>query len=152
MISYFKYVDEGNFTVNSSNYSGMVNVVGDNVYTGSILTSNSVLLSATDTFLPKVIQNKINIGPTLNTDIPVSKANILQRDILNQNTIKSIADKLNTNNLNIYANQVTYNPNAFNILSKTQDNLTYSYCITSSTDSFNGKLLPKFRVPNNSPM
>lgn len=149
MISYFKYVDEGNFTVNSSNYSGMVNVVGDNVYTGSILTSNSVLLSATDTFLPQVIQNKINIGPTLNTDIPVSKANILQRDILNQNTIKSIADKLNTNNLNIYANQVTYNPNAFNILSKTQDNLTYTYCITSSTDSFNGKLLPKFRVPNN---
>lgn len=145
MISYFKYVDSGAFTANASPYSGMVTVVGDNVYSGSKLTSNSVLLSATNTFLPQVIQNRIDFGPTYNEKIQLSKANILQRDILNLNTIRNIMDKLNTNNLRIFANQIAYNPNIFNSLTKTQDQLTFTYCVTSVNDTFNGKKLPLFR-------
>lgn len=147
MISYFKYVPIGAFTLqDGTSYSGMVNVVNGNVYTGSILNANSKLLSSTKTFLPQVIESKIDFGPTYNTPIPVSKANISQRDILNYNTVKTLADTLDTNNLNIYANQITYNSNIFNTLVKTQDQLTYTYCLTSVNDTFTGKKLPKFRV------
>lgn len=145
MISYFKYVEPGAFTLNGSSYSGMVNVVGSNVYSGGKFTSNSSLLSATETFLPQVIKNAINIGPIFGKPIPIDKANILQRDILNLNTVNTITEKLNDNNLLIFANQTTYNPNLFNTLSRTQDLLTYTYCVTSVNDNFSGKLLPKFR-------
>lgn len=145
MISYFKYVENGAFTANTKPYTGMVNVVGDNVYSGSKLTSNSVLLSATNTFLPQVIKNRIDFGPSYNEKIQISKANILQRDILNLNTIRNITDKLNTNNLRIFANQITYNPNIFNTLTKTQNQLTFTYCVTSVNDNFTGKKIPLFR-------
>lgn len=147
MINYFKYITTGSFTYNSGiPYSGMVHVLGSNVYSGSILTSNSRLLSSTNTFFPQVILNKLDIGPSYNTQIPVKRANILQRDILNLNTVKSIIDTLNVNNLRIYSNQITYNPDIFNSLTKTSDELTFTQCITSANDNFSGKKIPTARI------
>lgn len=150
MISYFKYIDAGIFTLQDGTpYTGMVNVVGNNVYTGSVFDSQSVLLSATNTFFAQVIENKIDIGPYYNSNVPIYKNNISQRDILTSNALYDVFDTLNLNNLKIYASQVTYNPNIFNTLVKTQDKLTYTTCLTSNSDTFTGKLLPKVRVPAN---
>lgn len=147
MISYFKYTDAGTFTLqDGTTYSGMVNVIGNNVYTGSVFNSQSVLLSATETFLAQVISNKIDIGPIYNTNVPIYKNNIAQRDILTSNALNDVFGTLNLNNLKIYASQVTYNPNIFNTLVKSQDQLTYTTCLTSKSDTFTGKLLPKTRV------
>jgi len=147
MISYFKFIDVGAFTLqDGTTYSGMVNVVGNNVYTGSIFNSQSVILSATETFFAQVISNKIDIGPTYNTNVPIYKNNIAQRDILTSNALNDVFDTLNLNNLKLYASQITYNPNLFNTLVKSQDQLTYTTCITSNSDTFTGKLLPKVRV------
>jgi hypothetical protein len=150
MISYFKYIDAGIFTLQDGTpYSGLVTVVGDNTYTGGSFNSQSVLLSATDTFFAQVISNKIDIGPRYNQSVNISKTNIVQRDILTSNTLNEVFDTLNLNNLNIYANQVIYNPNTFNTLAKSQDQLTYTTCLTSNIDTFTGKLLPKVRVSAN---
>ncbi len=92
MISFFKYVESGVFTNNSNPYSGMVNVVGNNVYTGSKFTSNSVILSASNKVLAQVIKNRIDIGSPYDKRIQLKRANILQRDILNLNTITNITD------------------------------------------------------------
>ena len=146
MISFFKYVESGVFTNNSNPYSGMVNVVGNNVYTGSKFTSNSVILSASNKVLAQVIKNRIDIGSSYDKKIQLKRANILQRDILNLNTITNITDALNTNNLRIFANQITYNPDVFNNLKRTQDQLTYTYCLTSTGDIFTGKKIPLSRV------
>jgi len=147
MIRYFKYIDAGIFTLQDGTpYTGVVNVMGNNVYTGSVFDSQSVLLSATSTFFAQVIENKIDIGPYYSSNVPIYKNSISQRDVLTSNTLRDVFDTLNLNNLKIYASQVTYNPSIFNTLTKTQDKLTYTTCLTSNSDTFTGKLLPKIRV------
>lgn len=147
MITFFKYVEPGIFVLQDGTpYSGMINVVGNNVYSGRILNSQSKILSATSTFLADAYKNKIDIGPYYEKPIPLQKVNIVQRDILTSNTISDLFTTLDLNNLKLFASQVTYNPNILNKLTKTQNQLTYTACMTSVGDTFNGKLLPLNRI------
>jgi hypothetical protein len=151
MISFFKYVEPNTFTLNGEQYSGMVNTKDTSVYTGAVYSVNSKLLSSTSTFFSRVIESKVNFNPTVSKSVPVSSSTLLQRDFLNYGTLQSVIDRLDYNNTLLYANQVAYNPNIFNVLSRTLDKQPYSYCLSSVNDSFNGNKLPLSRITATEP-
>ena len=69
MISYFKYTDGTGFTLDGANYSGMVTVVNDAAYAGSVYTSRSKVLSSKETFISSAILNQIEFDYNFSSNL-----------------------------------------------------------------------------------
>ena len=150
MISYFKYTPGSEFTLNGAAYAGPVTVINSEAYTGAVFNSNSKLLSSTDTFLSNCILKQLNFKytaePTVINDIePVS---VYPRTILTLDEILRVFDVLNTNNLTLFAAGVRFDNNFLNPLYRSNDNLSFTNCITAfSNTNFRPVKLPLSKLP-----
>ena len=118
MISYFKYTDGTGFTLDGANYSGMVTVVNDAAYAGSVYTSRSKVLSSKETFISNAILNQIEFDYNFSSNLKskIALVEVYPKSILDIITITNIIDTLTENNLKIFASGVGYDQNYGNPL------------------------------------
>lgn len=150
MISYFKFTDGGDFTLNGSSYSGLINVVDSDVYTGSVFTSDSKKLSSTGTFLSKCFQDKLNFNYSAGTLLKdqIQQVSIQPRSILSVDLLKETLDILADNNTKIFASGVRLDNKFLNPLYRPLSGQTFVNCITSITNPVLKSIrLPLFKIP-----
>ena len=147
MISYFKYTDTDIFKLDGNDYRGMINVVDGTPYTGTRYTSDSQELSTLQTFLGNVFVNNINFDTTFKKRVPLELSQIFPRTILTKSQLTNIIDSVNLNNLNIFASEVRYNPDYFNLLTYAEDELPITYHIAEISEEFSSTYLPVYRLP-----
>lgn len=137
MISYFKYTDGSDFTLNGSSYSGLINVIDSTVYTGSVFNSNSRELSSTNTFLAKCFEENLNFNFSSSTSLKdqIQQVSIYPRTILTLDTLKETLDVLSKNNAIIFAAGVRLDNKFLNPLYRSAANQSFTNCITSFTDT-----------------
>lgn len=137
MISYFKYTDGSDFTLNGSSYSGLINVIDSTVYTGSVFNSNSRELSSTNTFLAKCFEENLNFNFSSSTSLKdqIQQVSIYPRTILTLDTLKETLDVLSKNNAIIFAAGVRFDNKFLNPLYRSAANQSFTNCITSFTDT-----------------
>ena len=133
MISYFKYTDGTGFTLDGVNYSGMVTVVNDTAYAGSVYTSRSKVLSSKETFISNAILNQIEFDYNFSSNLK-SKITLIElypKSILDITSITNIIDTLTKNNLKIFASGVGYDQNYGNPLFNDSNTNTFVSGISS---------------------
>ncbi len=137
MISYFKYTDGSDFTLNESSYSGLINVIDSTVYTGSVFNSNSQELSSTNTFLAKCFEENLNFNFSSSTSLKdqIQRVSIYPRTILTLDTLKETLDVLSKNNAIIFAAGVRFDNKFLNPLYRSAASQSFTNCITSFTDT-----------------
>lgn len=137
MISYFKFTDGSDFTLNGSPYTGLINVIDSNVYTGSIFDSNSKQLSSTGTFLSKCFEKGINFNFTARSTLKneIQKVSVYPRTILTVDTLQDTLAALSENNLKIFASSVRYDNKFLNPLYRSPNDQSFTNCITSVSDT-----------------
>lgn len=125
MISYFKY-DKGNaFTLNDEPYYGYFHVLSGVAYSEKTTVANSKQLTPNSNFLSELYLNNAafdGVKPSLDYAIANSF------DILNQQTINDLLDRINQNNLKIYQTGIYINGD----LIPFDDNATFFYTLTST--------------------
>lgn len=149
MISYFKYTDGESFTLNGTDYRGMINIRNNSAYTGTTFTSDSKLLTSKGTFYGECLLNKINFNFNASTILvdEIKKEGVYPRSILTEELLIRCLNTLHLNNLKLYAAGITINPQYLNLLNKSSNTLPLTYCLTSTQGSFEGYKLPTFRLP-----
>jgi hypothetical protein len=137
VISYFKYTDGSDFTLNESSYSGLINVIDSTVYTGSVFNSNSQELSSTNTFLAKCFEENLNFNFSSSTSLKdqIQRVSIYPRTILTLDTLKETLDVLSKNNAIIFAAGVRFDNKFLNPLYRSAASQSFTNCITSFTDT-----------------
>ena len=133
MISYFKYTDGTGFTLDGSNYSGMVTVVNDAAYAGSVYTSRSKVLSSKETFISSAILNQIEFDYNFSSNLKskIASIEVYPKSILDIITITNIIDTLSENNLKIFAAGVGYDQNYGNPLFNDSNTNTFISGVSS---------------------
>lgn len=144
MISYFKYTDGNAFTLDGQDYRGMINVVNNTAFTGSVRDSTSKILSSKQTFYSGFFLNSQNYidPPTTSISAEISAVNVYPRSILTVNTLSEILNTLNTNNIKIFKAGMRYNPVYFNLSYRDQSTLPATYCLSSKSSSPTTQRLP----------
>jgi len=134
MISYFKYTDGTGFTLDGANYSGMVTVVNDAAYAGSVYTSRSKVLSSKETFITNAILNQIEFDYNFSSNLKskITLIEVYPKSILDITSITNIIDTLTENNLKIFASGVGYDQNYGNPLFNDSNTNTFVYGISSN--------------------
>lgn len=134
MISYFKYTDGTGFTLDGANYSGMVTVVNDAAYAGSVYTSRSKVLSSKETFISSAILNQIEFDYNFSSNLKskIASIEVYPKSILDITSITNIIDTLTENNLKIFASGVGYDQNYGNPLFNDSNTNTFVYGISSN--------------------
>jgi hypothetical protein len=134
MISYFKYTDGTGFTLDGANYSGMVTVVNDAAYAGSVYTSRSKVLSSKETFIANAILNQIEFDYNFSSNLKskITSIEVYPKSILDITSIANIIDTLTENNLKIFASGVGYDQNYGNPLFNDSNTNTFVYGISSN--------------------
>jgi len=134
MISYFKYTDGTGFTLDGANYSGMVTVVNDAAYAGSVYTSRSKVLSSKETFIANAILNQIEFDYNFSSNLKskITLIEVYPKSILDITSITNIIDTLTENNLKIFASGVGYDQNYGNPLFNDSNTNTFVYGISSN--------------------
>lgn len=137
MISYFKYTDGTDFTLNGSAYAGLINVVDSTVYTGSIFSSNSKKLSSTGTFIAKCFEEKLNFNYSASSSLQdqLQQVSVYPRTILTLETLKDTLDVLAKNNAIIFSSGVRFDNNFLNPLYRSPTGQSFTNCITSFTNT-----------------
>ena len=137
MISYFKYTDGNAFTLDGEDYRGMINVVDNTAFTGSIKSSTSKILSSKQTFYSGFFLNTQNYvdPPTTSISAEISAVNVYPRSILTINTLSDILNPLNTNNIKLFKAGMRYNPVYFNLSYRDQSTLPATYCLSSKSST-----------------
>lgn len=136
MISYFKYTDGSDFTLDGAVYSGLINVIDSTVYTGSIFNSNSKKLSSTDTFVAKCFEENLNFNYSARSSLKdqLQQVSVYPRTILTLDTLKETLDILAKNNAIIFASGVRFDNNFLNPLYRSSATQSFTNCITSFTN------------------
>jgi len=134
MISYFKYTDGTGFTLDGANYSGMVTVVNNAAYAGSVYTSRSKVLSSKETFITNAILNQIEFDYNFSSNLKskITLIEVYPKSILDITSITNIIDTLTENNLKIFASGVGYDQNYGNPLFNDSNTNTFVYGISSN--------------------
>ena len=134
MISYFKCTDGTGFTLDGANYSGMVTVVNDAAYAGSVYTSRSKVLSSKETFISSAILNQIEFDYNFSSNLKskIASIEVYPKSILDITSITNIIDTLTENNLKIFASGVGYDQNYGNPLFNDSNTNTFVYGISSN--------------------
>ena len=151
MISYFKYTDGQDFTLNGTPYAGVFSVIDGDAYTGAVYNSSSKKLSSTDTFLSECYYEKLNFNfsagsPSLVQQI--EQVSVYPRTILTIDTLTDIFNTLTRNNAKIFASGVRLDNNFLNQMYRSPSTLTYTNCITSfSNTNLQPVQLPLSRLP-----
>ncbi len=150
MISYFKYTDGSDFTLNGSSYSGLINVIDSTVYTGSVFNSNSRELSSTNTFLAKCFEENLNFNFSSSTSLKdqIQQVSIYPRTILTLDTLKETLNVLSKNNAIIFAAGVRFDNKFLNPLYRSLSAQAYVNAVTSLKESILKPVkLPLYKYP-----
>jgi hypothetical protein len=125
MISYFKY-DNGNaFTLDGSPYVGYFHIIDDIAYSGKKPSGDSQKLLENGNFISDSYLNKATFsGVTPVLDLAVPNA----LDILNEDTLSDLLERVDENNLKIYQNNIFINSNTLPYDYKN----TYFYTLTAT--------------------
>jgi len=145
MIHYFKYTQGDAFTLNGSDYKGMVHVIDNAAFTDATPSITSKPLTSKGTFASQFILTKGNYNLPSFTDklkTSISSINVYPRATLNIETLSNIFDTLHKNNVFLYSSGVRYNPNMFNVLYKSQENQSSIFTLSAKTSQPKSQYLP----------
>lgn len=150
MISYFKFTDGDDFTLNGNPYRGVINVIDTDVYTNAIYTSDSRKLSSTGTFVSKCYEQKLNFNFSSGTLLKeqIQQITIQPRAILTVDLLRETLEILARNNARIYASGVRFDNKFLNPLYRSLSAQVYVNTVTSlQTPVLKPVKLPLYRLP-----
>jgi len=146
MISYFKYTDGSSFTLNGLDYKGMFNNTGGEVFTGTMRSSSSKILSSKGGFLNRIYDYEVDFDFTFENIVSMDVPLLFPRSILTIDNLTDVLNRLDQNNITLLSKMVTYDSNLLNVFTKSSDNVSTVFCLTSIGDSLSGKKLPLTRI------
>ena len=135
MIDYFKYTTGNLFTLSGAEYDGLFNITDGKAFTGKSYSTSSKLLSASQTFLTNCFLNSFEFDRTTSpVDSNLIEPPIISpRNIIDQNFIDRNLQILNINNLKIFAQNITANPDLFDFINSVENKDSYFLGLSSSS-------------------
>ena len=135
MIDYFKYTTGNLFTLSGAEYDGLFNITDGKAFTGKSYSTSSKLLSASQTFLTNCFLNSFEFDRTTSpVDSNLIEPPIISpRNIIDQNFIDRNLQILNINNLKIFAQNITANPDLFDFINSVENTDSYFLGLSSSS-------------------
>jgi hypothetical protein len=113
MINYFKHTSGEAFTLNGNPYNGFFNIIGGNVITGKLSSSDSENLLHSDTFISSIYTNGIELDTTF-TNTPKLTAYFSNTfDLFDLQGIRNYTNSIDNNNLTCFKSLVLGNPTIF---------------------------------------